>query len=81
MSAYPVLGDGPSQWLPYEIRLAMALLGNNRHYEMHGIQRRHFDSTAQKVAYASSAEPIVEELLARTPAAIAEVQAEMPQDF
>ena len=59
----------------------MALLGKNRHYDMHGIQRRHFNSTAQKVGYASSAEPIIEELLARTPAAIAEVQAELPQDF
>jgi len=81
MSVYPVLGDGPNQWSPYEIKLAMALLGKNRHYEMHGIQRRHFNSTAQKVGYAPNAEPIIEELLARTPAAIAEVQAELPQDF
>ncbi|WP_413741385.1 HipA domain-containing protein [Sodalis sp. RH15] len=73
MSVYPVLGDGPSQWSPYDIKLAMALLGKNRHYEMHGIQRRHFNSTAQKVGYASTAEPIIEEVLARTPAAIAEV--------
>ena len=35
----------------------------------------------QKVGYASTAEPIIEETLARTPAAIAEVQAELPQDF
>lgn len=81
MSVYPVLGDGPNQWSPYEIKLAMALLGKNRHYEMHGIQRRHFNSTAQKVGYASSAEPIIEELLARTSAAIAEVHAELPPDF
>lgn len=81
MSAYPVLGDGPHQWSPYEIKLAMALLGKNRHYEMHGIQRRHFNSTAQKVGYAPTAEPIIEELIARTPAAIAEAQADLPQDF
>ncbi|KQB60734.1 hypothetical protein [Acidovorax sp. SD340] len=52
----------------------------NRHYEMQGIQRTHFNSTVQKVGYASTAEPIIEEILART-AAIAEVQAELPQDF
>ena len=46
MSAYPVLGDGPNQWSPFEIKLAMALLGKNRHYQMHNIQRRHFNSTA-----------------------------------
>lgn len=81
MSVYPVLGDGPNQWSPYEIKLAMALLGKNRHYDTQGIQRRHFNNTAQKVGYSSTAEPIIEELLARTPAAIAEVQAELPQDF
>ncbi|RRD67729.1 type II toxin-antitoxin system HipA family toxin [Comamonadaceae bacterium OH2310_COT-174] len=81
MSVYPVLGDGPNQWSPYEIKLAMALLGKNRHYDMHGIQRRHFNDTARKVGYASTAEPIIEAILARTPAAIAQVQAELPQDF
>ncbi|WP_454689878.1 type II toxin-antitoxin system HipA family toxin [Achromobacter aloeverae] len=81
MSAYPVLGDGPRQWSAQEIKLAMALLGKNRHYEMHGIQRRHFNSTARKVGYAPTAEPIIEELLARTPAAIAEAQADLPKDF
>jgi serine/threonine-protein kinase HipA len=63
------------------VKLAMALLGKNKHYVMHTIQRRHFDSTAQKVGYAPTAEPIIEEILARTPAAIAQVQAELPEDF
>lgn len=81
MSAYPVLGEGPNQWSPHDIRLAMALPGKNRHYEMHGIQRRHFDSTAQKVGFGLTAEPIIEELLARTPAVITEVLADLPQDF
>ncbi len=81
MSVYPVLGSSPNQWSPHDIKLAMSLLGKNRHYEMHGIQRRHFNSTAQKLGYASTAEPIIEEILARTPAAIAEVQADLPEDF
>jgi len=81
MSAYPVLGDGPNQWSPREIKLAMALLGKNRHYEMHSIQRRHFDSTAQKVGYAPSAGPIIEDILARTPSVIDKVQASLPPGF
>jgi serine/threonine-protein kinase HipA len=81
MSAYPVLGDGPRHWSPRDVRLAMALLGKNKHYAMHAIQRRHFDSTAQKVGYASSAEPVIEEILARTPAAIAEAHAALPPGF
>lgn len=78
MSAWPVLGDGGSQWSPYKIRLAMALLGRSRHYAMHSVRRRHFSSTAQKVAYAPGAEALIEEILARTPQAIAEVQAALP---
>lgn len=81
VSAYPVLGGGPNQWSPREIKLAMALLGKNRHYEMFGVQRRHFHGTAQKVGYAPNAEPIIEDILARTPAAIAAVQAELPPGF
>jgi len=81
MSAYPVLGDGPNQWSPREIRLAMALLGKNRHYEMFGVQRRHFNSTAQKVGYGPSAEAVIQDILARTPGAIAAVQAGLPPGF
>ncbi|EFF74827.1 type II toxin-antitoxin system HipA family toxin [Achromobacter piechaudii] len=81
MSAYPVLGSRANQWSPHEIKLAMALLGKNRHYEVQGIQRRHFNSTAQKVGYALTAEPVIEEILARTPSAMAQVQAELPDGF
>lgn len=81
MSVYPVLGSGPNQWPPHDIKLAMALHGKNRHYGIQGIQRRHFNSTVQKVGYTSTAEPVIEEILARTPAAIAEVQADLPHDF
>lgn len=81
MSAYPVLGAGPNQWSPFEIKLSMALLGRNKHYLMHNIQRRHFNSTAQKVGYGESAEPIIEDILARTPAAIAEVRETLPPGF
>jgi serine/threonine-protein kinase HipA len=81
MSAYPVLGDGPDQWSLHELRLAMALLGKNRHYAMSQIQRRHFNTTARKLGYGDSAEPIIMDILARTPAAVAEVSASLPEGF
>ena len=81
MSAYPVLGDGPNQWSAFEVKLAMSLLGKNKHYVMHSVQRRHFNSTAQKVGYGANAEPIIEDLLTRTPAAIAEVSKNLPESF
>lgn len=81
MSALPVMGDGPNQWAPQEIKLAMALLGKNRHYHVHHVERRHFNSTAKKVGYGESAETLLDELIARTPGVVAQVQAELPGGF
>lgn len=81
MSALPVMGDGPNQWAPQEIKLAIALLGKNRHYHVRDIERRHFNSTAKKVGYGENAEALLDELIARTPDVVAQVQAELPVGF
>ena len=81
MSAYPVIGAGPNQWAAQDLKLAMALLGKNRHYHMHHIQRRHFNSTARKVGYGENAESLLQELVARTPEVVAQVHAELPRGF
>ncbi|GAB7537497.1 type II toxin-antitoxin system HipA family toxin [Burkholderia sp. 3C] len=81
MSAYPVLGNGANQWAARDIKLAMALLGKRRHYHVHTIQRRHFNSTARKLRYGGDAEPLIQELIARTPAVIEQVQADLPPGF
>lgn len=81
MSAYPVMGDGPNQWSPRELKLAMALVGKNRHYEVERIQRRHFNSTAKRFGYGETAEPLIQELIERTPAVIDEVQRTVPPGF
>lgn len=81
MSAFPAVGSGPNQWSARELKLAMALVGKNRHYEIFNIQRRHFNSTARKVGFGESAEHVIEELLQRTPGAIAQVENELPPGF
>lgn len=81
MSGYPVLGPGPNQWAERKLKMAMALLGNNRHYLAHGIQRRHFNSTAKAVGYGANAEPLLQDFIARTPAVIDQVRAELPAGF
>lgn len=81
MSAYPVLGDGTNQWSSHDLRLAMALLGKNRHYHVQQIQRRHFNSTARKVGFGADAEALIQDLVARTPAVVAQVGAELPPGF
>lgn len=81
MSAYPVIGPGPNQWAERKLKLAMALLGNNRHYLAHTIQRRHFNSTAKEVGYGANAEPLLLDFIARTPAVVDKVRGELPAGF
>jgi serine/threonine-protein kinase HipA len=81
MSAYPVMGNGPGQWSAREFRLAMAVVGKNRHYEAERIQRRHFNSTARRFGYGETAEPLIRDLIERTPAVIEEVQRILPPGF
>jgi len=81
MSAYPVIGSGPNEWSPREVRLAMALLGRNRHYQVDTILRRHFNSTARQVGLGADAEDLIEEIVAATPDVIAGVQRELPSGF
>lgn len=81
MSAYPVMGDGPNQWSPRELKLAMALVGKNRHYDAERIQRRHFNSTAKRFGYGESAEPLIQQLIERTPSVISKVQKALPPGF
>lgn len=81
MSAYPILGKGANQWSPHDVKMAMALLGKNRHYAMATIRRRHFNSTARQLGYGQDAEAIIQQLIERTPGAIADVQAQLPMDF
>lgn len=81
MSAYPVIGNGPNQWADHDIKMAMALLGKNRHYLARNIMRRHFNSTAKKVGYGESAEPLLQDFIARTPAVVDKVRADIPDGF
>lgn len=81
MSAYPVIGDAPNQWAARDLKMAMALLGKSRHYHFHAIQRRHFSSTARKVGYGESAEPLLSEIIERTPAVVEQVRGELPAGF
>lgn len=81
MSAYPVIGNGPNQWSDFDVKMAMALLGKNKQYLARNIMRRHFNSTAQKVGYAASAEPLLQSFIARTPAVVDAVRGELPSGF
>lgn len=81
MSAYPVMGSGAGQWSVHDIRLAMAVMGRNRHYRMHEIQRRHFNHTARKLGVPEGAEPLIAQVLTDTPRVIDTVRQSLPAGF
>lgn len=75
------MGGGLNQWSPRELKLAMALVGKNRHYEAYRIQRRHFNSTARRFGYGETAEPLLQAIIGRTPEVIEQVQRQLPKGF
>lgn len=81
LSAWPVIGNGPSQWSPYEVKLAMALWGKNRHYRMPEIRRHHFNTVATTLGYGANMEGILAEVLNDLPGAVERVQAALPLGF
>lgn len=78
MSIWPAVGKGPN-W--HRAKLAMAVSGENRHYLMKDLQRRHFNAMAAQCFYVPTAEAIIEDILDRTLDVIEEVTARLPSDF
>ncbi len=81
MSIWPVEGKAANQFSRLEARLAMALLGKNKHYHWKDIQRRHFNSTAARCFQRTDAEELIEQVLTRTPTAIDKVASKLPKGF
>ncbi len=81
MSIWPVEGGGANQFSRHKAKLAMALHGKSRHYLVKDIQRRHFNSTAAQYFQRADAEDLIEQVLQRTPSAIANVASKLPSGF
>jgi serine/threonine-protein kinase HipA len=81
MSIWPVEGSGPNQWSWFKARLAMGMWSRSKHDAFRDVQRRHFNTMAQKCSYGDSAEPLIQRLIEDTPRVIARVAAELPPGF
>lgn len=81
LSAWPIIGSGKNQLAWKNAKLAMAVSGKNRHYELATIMRRHFNATAARCGWGDDAENLIHEMLARVEQAIDIVSAELPQGF
>lgn len=81
LSIWPVEGPGDNQFSWRRTKLAMALLGKNKHYSMRECRGRHIESTAVKAGIPSAVVDQVKGLLARTPQVLDSVAASLPQGF
>jgi len=81
MSIWPVEGNGPNQFSMFKSKMAMAVLGKNKHYLFKDIQRRHFNSMAGKCFDRVDAEDVIGRVLAATPKAIEAMGSKLPQGF
>jgi serine/threonine-protein kinase HipA len=85
LSAYPVLGEGPSKISPHKAKLAMAVRTKNAHWKMKDILRRHWLELGTRhgvvTADGRPAQAVVDDLVARTPEALALVRAQLPHGF
>lgn len=85
LSAYPVLGKGPSKISPFRIRMAMAVRSRNAHWKMQDILRRHWLALGARHGIVHEdgrpAQAILDDLIARTPAVVAAVRSALPADF
>jgi serine/threonine-protein kinase HipA len=81
MSIWPIEGGGANQYALHKARLAMALLGKNKHYRFADVQRRHFNSTATRCFLRTDAEDVIQQVLTRMTGAIKAVAARLPAGF
>ena len=81
ISVWPIMGEGPNKISWPDAKLAMSVRGKNKHYLLENIQRTHFNAMAALSGVGETAEPLIKEVLAATPAVIASVQKELPPGF
>ncbi len=81
LSTYPVQGRKAHQFDPRNSRLAMAVESRNRHYVLHDIHRWHWVTMAASLGLAEGVEPIIADLIERTPSAFDAVAERLPEGF
>lgn len=85
MSAWPLIGEGPGKLSEHKIRLAMAIRTTNAHWKMKEIHRRHWLALGKRFGVLDDVgremEVILDDLIARTPRVVADLEAGLPAGF
>jgi serine/threonine-protein kinase HipA len=81
LSIWPIMGEGPNKISWHNARLALSVRGRTKHYLLRKIQRRHFNAMAAQCGRGETAEPLIADILAATPAVIAAAPQDLPRGF
>lgn len=85
LSAYPVLGEGPSRMSPHRVKLAMAVRSRNAHWKVRDILRRHWVALGTRHGVVSEdgrqVEFLIDDVVDRTPMVISAVRTVLPDGF
>lgn len=81
LSAWPVTGSRHNQLHVKKLKLAMALHGTTKHYRVSEIERRHFNLTAKQCGLGTDMEPIIVDVVSKTPGVIDQVRESLPKGF
>lgn len=81
LSAYPILGHDRNRLAPEKAKMAMAVMGRNRHYLWSRITRRHWLETARKCGLEKEIEGILAELIEGALPATDKITSSLPSDF
>jgi len=82
LSAHPIIGSGRNQFARQKVKLAMSVNGQNNHYHIEQIQRRHWIEQGRRVGFLpAQVEEILAQISLRTKAVIDDVSSALPADF
>lgn len=81
ISAHPILGHGRNLLPIQRAKMAMAILGKNKHYKWSYILRRHWISTAKKCGFGKEINDLLNEIINLTPIVIKNVTKILPKSF
>ncbi|GAC1525902.1 MAG: type II toxin-antitoxin system HipA family toxin [Ramlibacter sp.] len=81
LSAWPIIGETGNLLSIHKAKLAMAISGKSRHYELNSVKRRHFNATAARCGWGENCEDIITEVLANVESAIESASSQIPPGF
>lgn len=85
LSAYPVIGTGANQLLPFKARMAMAVRSKNTYWDMRDIVRRDWVALGAEYGVVApdgrGAEVVLDDMVAQTPEVVDSVRRLLPKGF